>query len=55
MGLEYNKDEFLSWLLKVRKRLFVFLNDAYDSKRNESKSYKYLRMDKKLKKKICSI
>ena len=50
-SLEYNKEEFLSWLLKVRKRLYVvFLNDAYDSERNESKSYKYLRMDKKLKK-----
>ena len=47
-SLEYNKEEFLSWLLKVRKRLYVvFLNDAYDSERNESKSYKYLRMDKK--------
>lgn len=46
---EYNKVEFLSWLLKVPKRLYVvFLNDIYDSERNESKSYKYLRMDKKL-------
>ena len=54
MGLEYNKDEFLSWLLKVRKRLFVvFLNDAHDSERNESKCYKYLRMDKKLKKRYA--
>lgn len=54
MGLEYNKNEFLSWLLKVRKRLFVvFLNDAYDSERNESKCYKYLRMDKKLKKRYA--
>lgn len=53
-SLEYNKEEFLSWLLKVRKRLYVvFLNDAYDSERNESKSYKYLRMDKKLKKRYA--
>ena len=54
MGLEYNKEEFLSWLLEVRKRLYVvFLNDAYESERNESKSYKYLRMDKKLKKRYA--
>lgn len=26
------------------------MNDIHDSKRNESKNYKYLRMDKKLKK-----
>ena len=54
MGLEHNKKEFLSWLLKVPKRLYVvFLNDSYDSERNESKSYKYLRMDKKLKKRYA--
>ncbi len=55
MGLEHNKKEFLSWLLKVPKRLYVvFLNDSYDSERNESKSYKYLRMDKKLEKRYAS-
>ena len=49
--IKYNKEEFLSWLLNVPKRLYVvFLNDIHDSKRNESKNYKYLRMDKKLKK-----
>ena len=54
MGLKHNKKEFLSWLLKVPKRLYVvFLNDSYDSERNESKSYKYLRMDKKLKKRYA--
>lgn len=54
MGLEYNKEEFLSWLLKVPKRLYVvFLNDTYDSEPNESKSYKYLRMDKKLEKRYA--
>lgn len=54
MNREYNKEEFLSWLLNVPKRLYVvFLNDAYDSERNESKSYKYLRMDKKLEKRYA--
>lgn len=49
MGKEYDKEEFLSWLLKVPKRLYVvFLDDVHDSERNESRSYKYLRMDKKL-------
>ena len=53
-GLEYNKEEFISWLLNVPKRLYVvFLNDAYDSQRNESKSYKYLRMDKRLEKRYA--
>ena len=33
-----------------KKAVCSLLNDAYDSERNESKSYKYLRMDKKLKK-----
>ena len=52
--IKYNKEEFLSWLLNVPKRLYVvFLNDIHDSKRNESKSYKYLRMDKKLKKRYA--
>ncbi len=32
--------------VKHSKRLF--LNNNHDSERNESKSYKYLRMDKKL-------
>lgn len=51
---EYDKEEFLSWLLNVPKRLYVvFLNDAYSSERNESKSYKYLRMDKKLEKRYA--
>lgn len=46
---EYDKKEFISWLLNVPKRLYVvFLNDIHDSERNESRSYKYLRMDKKL-------
>ena len=50
-SIQYDKKEFLSWLLKVPKRLYVvFLNDGHDSRRNESKSYKYLRMDKKLEK-----
>ena len=54
MGLEYNKEEFLSWILKVPKRLYVvFLNDAYESEGNESKSYKYLRMDNKLQKRYA--
>lgn len=36
--IKYNKEEFLSWLLNVPKRLYVvFLNDIHDSKRNESK------------------
>lgn len=53
-GLKRNKEEFLSWLLKVPKRLYVvFLNDTYDSERNESKSYKYLRMGKKLEKRYA--
>ncbi|WP_019268190.1 hypothetical protein [Methanobrevibacter smithii] len=29
------------------------MNDIHDSKRNESKNYKYLRMDKKLKKRYA--
>lgn len=50
MSKEYDKEEFLSWLLKVPKRLYVvFLDDVHDSERNESRSYKYLRMDNKLK------
>lgn len=54
MGFDYNKDEFLLWLLKVPKRLYVvFLNDAYESERNESKSYKYLRMDNKLQRRYA--
>lgn len=54
MCLEYNKEEFISWLLKVPKRLYVvFLNDAYESEGNESKSYKYLRMDNKLQKRYA--
>lgn len=37
--------------MEVPKRLYVvFLNDVHDSERNESKSYKYLRRDKKLEK-----
>ncbi len=53
-GLEYNKEEFLSWLLNVKKRLYVvFLNDNFDSERNESKSYKHLRMTKKLEKRYA--
>lgn len=52
--LKNDKKEFLSWLLKVPKRLYVvFLNDEHDSRRNESKSYKYLRMDKKLEKRYA--
>ncbi len=51
---EYNKDEFILWLLNVPKRLYVvFLNDIHDSERNESKGYKYLRMDKKLEKRYA--
>ena len=47
--IKNNKAEFISWLLNVKKRLYVvFLNNIYDSERNESKSYKYLRMNKKL-------
>ena len=47
--IKNNNEEFISWLLNFKKRLYiVFLNDIYDSERNESKSYKYLRMDKKL-------
>ena len=54
MSIQYDKREFLSWLLKVPKRLYVvFLNDEHDSRRNESKSYKYLRMDKKLEKRYA--
>ena len=46
--IEYKKDEFISWLLKVPKRLYiVFLNDIHDSKPEDSKSHKYLGMDKK--------
>ena len=51
---KFNKEEFILWLLKVPKRLFVvFLNDAHSSERNESKSYKHLRMDTKLKKRYA--
>lgn len=54
IGLEHNKKEFLSWLLNVKKRLYVvFLNDNFDSERNESKSYKHLRMTKKLEKRYA--
>lgn len=54
IGRNYNNEEFISWLLNVPKRLYVvFLNDVYDSERNESKSYKYLRMDKKLEKRYA--
>lgn len=50
----YEKEEFLSWLLNVPKRLYVvFLNDSYDSERNESKSFKYLQMNKKLEKRYA--
>ena len=49
IGKEYNKVEFLSWLLNVKKILYVvFLNDEYASEKEESKSYKYLRMNIKL-------
>lgn len=48
-NMETNKDEFISWLLEVPKRLYVvFLNDSNFSQRNESKSFKHLRMDVKL-------
>lgn len=51
---EYNNEEFISWLLNVPKRLYVvFLNDVYDSEGNESKSYKYLKIDKKLEKRYA--
>lgn len=53
-GIEPHKEEFISWLMEVPKRLYVvFLNDVHDSERNESKSYKYLRMDKKLEKRYA--
>ncbi|MBQ9161421.1 MAG: hypothetical protein IJ672_08900 [Methanobrevibacter sp.] len=53
-GIDCDREEFLSWLMNVPKRLFVvFLNDDRKSERNESKSYKYLRMDKKLEKRYA--
>ena len=55
IGRDYVKEEFISWLLKVPKRLYiVFLNDNYDSCRNESKSYNYLRISKKLEGRYAS-
>lgn len=49
MGRPHVKEEFVSWLLNVPKRLYVvFLNDNYSGRGNESKCYNYLRMSKKL-------
>lgn len=49
MGRPHVKEEFVSWLLNVPKRLYVvFLNDNCGGRGNESKCYNYLRMSKKL-------